>query len=172
MTSKSHLPARVSVMIRLSVFSPLARKISPLTKGCCFSKSSSSGLDSVTLADVYQTNFPSFLAASICLPRSSWLEARSVAHRKNTARNNALILSMTFRLMAPFSHEPSTNSSEPVRQRETFRSGNYSIRCAMSTWPLLMVMYHIVCKFWWERGNGEENGFHIWQRKEDLELVE
>jgi len=34
------------------------------------------------------------------------------------------------------------------------------------------VMYHIVCKFWWERGNGEENGFHIWPRKEDLEVVE
>ena len=36
----------------------------------------------------------------------------------------------------------------------------------------IRVMYHIVCKFWWERGNGEENGFHIWPRKEDLEVVE
>src|SRR5438093_13655525 len=98
------------------------------------------GLDSVTLADVYQNNLPSFLAASICLPRSSWLQARSVGHKKNAAKNIALILPITLRLLAPFSHEPSTNSSEPVRQRETFRSGNYSIRCAMSTWPLLMFL--------------------------------
>src|SRR5207249_8498935 len=133
-----HLPARVSVMIRLSVFSPLARKISPLTKGCCFSKSSNSGLDSVTLADVYQINFPSFLAASICLTRSSWLQALSVGHKKNAAKNIALILPMT--PPGSISHEQSINSSERVRQRETFRSGKYSIRCAMSTWPLLVFL--------------------------------
>jgi len=34
------------------------------------------------------------------------------------------------------------------------------------------LMYHIVCKFWWERGSGEENGFHIWPRKEVLDVVE
>ena len=36
----------------------------------------------------------------------------------------------------------------------------------------MTVMYHIVCKFWWERGSGEENGFHIWPRKEVREVVE
>jgi hypothetical protein len=34
------------------------------------------------------------------------------------------------------------------------------------------VMYHIVCKFWWERGSGAGNGFHIWPRKGDLKMVE
>src|SRR5213593_1039754 len=70
-TSKFHLFARVSVTMRFKITSPLARKISPLINGYCFSKSSSSGFDSVTLVDVYQTSFPSFFAASISLVRSS-----------------------------------------------------------------------------------------------------
>src|SRR5438132_13590305 len=131
MTSKSHLPARVSVMIRLSVFSPLARKSSPLTKGCCFSKSSNIGLDSVTLADVYQINFPSFLAASICLTRSSWLEARSVAHRKNTTRNSALILSMTFRLMALHNGKL---FAVPISRKKLFDN---DVLCQLGDWARL-----------------------------------
>src|SRR5438874_5624522 len=49
-----------------------------------------------------------------------------------------------------------SESNGPIASRATFAK----------------VMYYIVCKFWWERGNGEENGFHIWPRKEDLEVVE
>jgi len=45
-------------------------------------------------------------------------------------------------------------------------------RRSVSIESLFEVMYHIVCKFWWERGSGEENGFHIWPRKEVLEVVE
>src|SRR6267143_4791118 len=69
--------------MRLSVFSPLARKISPLTKGYCFSKSSSSGFDSVTLVEVYQTSLPSFFAPSTSLARSSvWPHADSAPIEK------------------------------------------------------------------------------------------
>jgi hypothetical protein len=70
-TSQFHLLARVSVMIRFKITSPLARKISPLMNGYCFSKSSSSGLDSVTLVDVYQASLPSFFAPSISFARSA-----------------------------------------------------------------------------------------------------
>ena len=34
-----------------------------------------------------------------------------------------------------------------------------------------VVMYQSMCKFWWGEGSGEENGFHIWPRIEDLEVV-
>jgi len=50
--------------------------------------------------------------------------------------------------------------------------GFSSLFNALSSFSENEVMYYIVCKFWWERGNGEENGFHIWPRKEDLEVVE
>ncbi len=33
------------------------------------------------------------------------------------------------------------------------------------------VMYQSMCKFWWGEGSGEENGFHICRRIEDLEVV-
>ncbi len=33
------------------------------------------------------------------------------------------------------------------------------------------VMYQSMCKFWWGEGSGEENGFHIWPRIEDIEVV-
>ena len=49
---------------------------------------------------------------------------------------------------------------------------DYSQKLRVSTTVLGMLMYHIVCKFWWERGSGEENGFHIWPRKEVLDVVE
>src|SRR5512144_2050587 len=90
--SNSERPARASVIIRLSVFSPLARKISPLIKRYCFSKSSSSGFDSVTLVEVYQISLPSFLAPSTSLARSSvWLQTETVLNEKHRAQelNNA-----------------------------------------------------------------------------------
>ena len=40
---------------------------------------------------------------------------------------------------------------------------------AFSDW--LQVMYQSMCKFWWGEGSGEENGFHIWPRIEDIEVV-
>ncbi len=33
------------------------------------------------------------------------------------------------------------------------------------------VMYQSMCKFWWGEGSGEENGFHICPRIEDIEVV-
>ncbi len=41
----------------------------------------------------------------------------------------------------------------------------------MSTLGSAMVMYQSMCKFWWGEGSGEENGFHIWPRIEDIEVV-
>jgi hypothetical protein len=41
----------------------------------------------------------------------------------------------------------------------------------MSTLGGILVMYQSMCKFWWGEGSGEENGFHIWPRIEDFEVV-
>ena len=41
----------------------------------------------------------------------------------------------------------------------------------MATRIVEMVMYESVCKFGGERGSGEKNGFHIWPRKDDREVV-
>ena len=32
-------------------------------------------------------------------------------------------------------------------------------------------MYESVCKFWWGEREVEKNGFHIWPRKDDREVV-
>jgi hypothetical protein len=37
--------------------------------------------------------------------------------------------------------------------------------------PPKLVMYDSVCKFWWGERGWEENGFHIWPRSDDRELV-
>lgn len=35
----------------------------------------------------------------------------------------------------------------------------------------LLVMYQSVCKFWWGEREWRENGFHIWTREDDREVV-
>jgi len=92
-------------MIRFKITSPLARKISPLMNGYCFSKSSSSGLDSVTLVDVYQASFPSFFAPSISFARSSvWPQTGSVPNEKKKIHEliNAVAIETELIALPPF----------------------------------------------------------------------
>src|SRR5215510_4111882 len=88
--------------MRFNVTSPLARKISPLMNGYCFSKSSSSGLDSLTLVEAYQMSLPSFFAPSTSFALSSpWLHAADPPkHKAITSNADALTALMTGLLLS------------------------------------------------------------------------